>query len=65
MLTDLSFLDSGKSFPPDQERERLEEYKKNEQLFHTKVPQPWLNHFNEIAQRLGRTRAEISTIFGY
>lgn len=65
MLTDLSFLDSGKSFPPYQERERLEEYKKNEQLFHTKVPQPWLNHFNEIAQRLGRTRAEISTIFGY
>lgn len=65
MLTDLSFLDPGKSYPPKQELNRLSEYRKNEDLFHTKIPQEWMEHFDEIAQRLGRTKTEINTIFGY
>lgn len=65
MLTDLSFLENSSTFPPIQEKKRLEEYRKNEQLFETKIPPEWETAFTSISRRLGKKRSEIDTIFNY
>lgn len=65
MLTDLSWLENGKSFPPAQEQYRLGEYRRNDKLFHTKIPHEWQASFSSIARRLGKKQSEIDTIFNY
>ena len=65
MLTDLSFLEKNTAFPPVQEKSRLDEYRKNDVLFHSRVPPEWSRDFSTIARRLGKSQSEIDTIFNY
>lgn len=65
MLTDLSFLEKGEEFPPVCEKTRLNEYRKNDILFHSGIPPEWSRDFSAIARRLGKRQSEIDTIFNY
>lgn len=65
MLTDLSWLENGQVFPPAQERKRLDEYRRNDMLFSTKIPHEWQTSFSAIARRLGKNQSEIDTVFNY
>lgn len=65
MLTDLSWLENGQTFPPVQEKKRLDEYRRNEALFGTRIPPEWESSFSAIAKRLGKKQSEIDTIFNY
>ncbi len=65
MLTDLDFLESGSAFPPISERKRLEEYRRNEILFNSGIPNEWQSDFSAIARRLGKKQSEIDTVFNY
>ena len=65
MLTDLSFLEKGEEFPPVCEKTRLDEYRKNDILFHSGIPPEWSRDFSAIARRLGKRQSEIDTIFNY
>lgn len=65
MLTDLSFLEKNTAFPPVQEKSRLDEYRRNDILFHSGVPPEWSKDFSAIARRLGKKQSEIDTIFNY
>lgn len=65
MLTDLSWLEMGKSFPPASEKLRLDEYRQNELIFKTEIPDEWVRMFKRISARLGKRADGIDTIFNY
>lgn len=65
MLTDLSWLAKGKSFPPESEKTRINEYRKNDKLFMTELPPEWEEAFKRISARLGKRPTGIDTIFNY
>lgn len=65
MLTNLDWLSYGAEYPPKPERDRLERYRLNEQLFLSNHPQAWKDDFNELARRLHKKASEVETIFNY
>ena len=65
MLTDLSWLAPGKTFPPSSEKARIDEYEKNNRLFMTELPTEWTEAFRSISARLGKKLSGIDTIFNY
>lgn len=53
MLTDLSFLQRGKAFPPDDERQRLKRYNENRLLFEDEHAEVYKEQFNRIERVIG------------
>lgn len=47
MLTDLSFLNKGKAFPPDSEKNRLLTYSEHRKLFENEHAEVYKEHFDE------------------
>lgn len=66
-LTDLSFLETGKPFPPDCEKERLERYRDNKLLFEDEHAQVYKEQFNRIERIIGNFEKAVSyaTIFNF
>ena len=65
MLTDLNWLAPGEVFPPAQEKERLSEYRLNEELWEARLPREWKTAFQALSRKLGKTETSLDTIFGY
>ena len=65
MLTDLSWLDPGHIFPPPAEKERLDTYKQNEQLFLTKHDAVWKASFDRLAFLYRKRSMDVQTILNY
>lgn len=65
MLTDLTFLQPGQTFPPQVETERLTLYTDNELLFSTKHEKVWKGAFDKIAARLRRLGSNVEVILNY
>ncbi len=67
MLTDLSFLEKGKPFPPDDERKRLRRYKKNKLLFEDEHAIVYKEQFKRIERVIGDFDrvASYATIFNF
>lgn len=53
MLTDLNFLNVGQVFPPHCERERLNKYAQNKQLFDGKHDEVYKQQFKRVARVIG------------
>ena len=64
MLTNLDWLDGG-LYPPRVERERIDKYKLNEELFLTRHSDALQEVFNELARRTNKTNKDVKTIFNY
>lgn len=67
MLTDLSFLERGKPFPPDDERKRLRRYKENKLLFEDEHAKVYKEQFERIERVIGNFDKVVSyaTIFNF
>ncbi len=67
ILTDLSFLEKGKPFPPDSERERLRRYEENKLLFEDEHAQVYKTQFERIERVVGNFDKVVSyaTIFNF
>lgn len=67
MLTDLSFLEKGKPFPPDDERKRLRRYKENRLLFEDEHAVVYKEQFERIERVIGNFDRVVSyaTIFNF
>ncbi len=65
MLTNLNWLTDGASYPPPSEKERIEQYKLNEQLFLTRHAEAWKSDFEEIARRLRKKNHDVNTVINY
>lgn len=65
MLTDLSWLDMGKPFPPPAEKARLDTYKENEQLFLSKHDEAWKKAFEDLSRKNWRKDVRVETILNY
>lgn len=67
MLTDLSWLDIGKPFPPSCARNRLERYKENRELFEDKHYDVYKEQFRRIERVIGNFGEVVSyaTIVNY
>ncbi len=61
MLTDLSFLEEGQSFPPKGETERLERYRQNKLLFESEH----LNVYEEQFKRIERVIGNFQNVVSY
>ena len=64
-MTDLSFLNSGKEFPPKSEEKRLKTYTENNKLFLTEHKEAWGKTFDRFSSRLKKREIEIDTILNY
>lgn len=53
VLTNLSFLEKGNPFPPESERERLDRYKENKQLFEDEHAEVYKEQFERIERVIG------------
>ena len=60
MLTDLSFLDTNKPWPPDGEADRLEKYNTNKQLFEGNHADVYATQFHRIERVIGNFEDVIS-----
>lgn len=60
MLHDLSFLDKGSPWPPPSERERLEMYRRNRQLFECEHAEVYKEELKRIARVIGNFNDVIS-----
>lgn len=60
MLTDLSFLERGKPFPPDCTKNRLKRYKENKELFEDKHENVYREQFRRIDRVIGNFSMVIS-----
>ncbi|MPW25959.1 phage portal protein [Alkalibaculum sp. M08DMB] len=65
MLTNLNWLNKDSPYPPLVEKERIDTYKANEQLFLTKHSEVWKEAFQEISRRLKKKNHDVETIFNY
>lgn len=65
MLTNLNWLQQGASYPPTAEKERIDRYKINEELFLTQHAEAWKNNFQEIAKRMRKKNYNVDTVFNY
>jgi len=65
MLTDLSWLEEGKEFPPACEQPRLEHYADNERLFLTEHSEVWSSDFRRIARLSKKKNFDVETILNY
>lgn len=67
MLTDLSFLERGQPFPPDDERKRLRRYKENMLLFEDEHARVYKEQFERIERVIGNFDRVVSyaTIFNF
>lgn len=67
MLTDLEFLKYGKSWPPENERKRLETYQDNRLVFEDEHARVYKNQFERIDRVIGNFSQVISyvTILSY
>ena len=67
MLTNLSFLDEGKAFPPYQETKRLKRYKENKQLFEDEHAEVYKTQFERIERVIGNFENVVSyaTVFNF
>ena len=67
ILTDLSFLEKGKPFPPDSEQERLRRYEENKLLFEDEHAQVYKTQFERIERIVGNFDKVVSyaTIFNF
>lgn len=65
MLTNLDWLNKGQPYPPANEKERIDQYKVNEQLFLTKHAEVWKSDFEKIAARLRKKKYDVETVFNY
>lgn len=67
ILTDLSFLEKGKPFPPPEERERLQRYESNRLLFQNEHAEVYKEQFRRIERVIGNFEEIVSyeTIFNY
>lgn len=67
MLTNLSFLEEGKSFPPDSEAKRLRRYRENKQLFEDEHAEVYHSQFERIERVIGNFENVVSyaTIFNF
>lgn len=65
MLTNLSWLEPGASWPPPGEKERLDQYKLNDNLFLTKHDKVWLDHFQALARKYKKKNFDVDTIINY
>lgn len=67
MLTDLSFLERGKPFPPDSERKRLQRYRENKLLFEDEHAEVYQEQFGRIERVIGNFGQVVSyaTVFNF
>ena len=67
ILTDLSFLEKGKAFPPASEADRLERYKNNRLLFLDEHAEVYKEQFKRIERIIGNFNDVVSygVIFNY
>lgn len=67
ILINLDFLEEGKAFPPDSERERLKRYRENRMLFEDEHAEVYKNQFERIERVIGNFGKVVSyaTIFNF
>jgi len=65
MLTNIDWLAPGKSFPPAQEKSRIDLYKRNEAFFLTEHAQQLAIVFEQLRRQSKLKRYDISTILNY
>lgn len=65
MLTDLSWIAPGKSFPPKEEQRRIKDYEKHAQMFRGEYERVFGSHFAAKAIELRMRDARVSTIINY
>ena len=65
MLTNLSWLEPGQTFPPLAEKERLDAYKQNEKLFLTKHSEVWKSSFDKLASLYRKRGLDVETVLNY
>lgn len=67
MLTDLSFLECGKAFPPNSEKYRLETYLDHRKLFENNHAEVYKEQFRRIERVIGNFDRVVSygTVFNY
>lgn len=65
MLTNLNWLADGEQYPPAAEKERISQYRVNEQLFLTKHSEAWRSDFETIARQLRKKNYDVETVFNY
>lgn len=65
MLTDLSWLRPGASFPPKCEQDRLNRYRENERLFLSQHDEVWREKFKQLAMKYKKKNFDVETIINY
>lgn len=65
MLTNLDWIATGKSFPPEEERCRLRRYEANEKLFEGKHKDVFGRDFAKMADYLKKRNVDINTVVNY
>ena len=65
MLTDLTWLDKGKAYPPPSEIKRIKTYQRNEALFLTKHAEVWQESYDSLCQQLRKKNRSIGAVLNY
>lgn len=65
MLTNLEWIGTGKPFPPKEEEERLDRYRKNEKLFEGKHKDVFGSDFHRLSEYLKKRNIDVNTVINY
>ncbi|AYH40721.1 hypothetical protein A5N82_13445 [Christensenella minuta] len=65
MLTNLDWIGTGKPFPPECEKKRLERYEANEKLFEGKHKDVFGADFQKLADYLKKRNVDVNTVINY
>lgn len=65
MLTNLDWIGTGKPFPPDCEKKRLDRYEANEKLFEGKHNDVFGTEFKKLADYLKKRNVDVNTVINY
>ena len=65
MLTNLEWIRTGESFPPECEKERIEKYRSNEKLFEGQHKDVFGADFAKLADYLKKRNIDVNTVINY